>query len=68
VGLTLPTLVLHGDADTLIPVDNGRSFAAAVRGARLVVYPGVGHVPMEQIPERSATDLEAFLHSLKSTR
>ena len=64
--IAVPTLVLHGEADVLIPVDNGRSFAAAISGARLVTYPGVGHVPMEQIPDRSAAELKAFLAALSA--
>ena len=60
----VPTLVMHGDKDVLIPLDNSQSFAAAIPGARLIVYPGVGHVPMEQIPDQSAADLRAFLASL----
>ncbi|MBS0411335.1 MAG: alpha/beta hydrolase [Proteobacteria bacterium] len=60
----VPTLVMHGQADALIPVGDGEAFAKAIPGARLVTYPGVGHVPMEQIPDRSAADLGAFLKSL----
>ena len=60
----VPTLVMHGEKDTLVPVADGRAFAAAIPGARLVAYLGVGHVPMEQIPGRSAADLKAFLDSL----
>jgi pimeloyl-ACP methyl ester carboxylesterase len=59
-----PTLVIHGDQDALIPVSSGRAFAADIPGARLVTYPGVGHVPMEQIPDRSAQDLRALLQGL----
>jgi pimeloyl-ACP methyl ester carboxylesterase len=62
--IRMPTLVLHGDADVLIPVSAGRSLAAAIPGARLVTYPGVGHVPMDQIPDRSAADVAAFLATL----
>jgi pimeloyl-ACP methyl ester carboxylesterase len=59
-----PTLVMHGEVDSLIPVSAGRALAAAIPGARLITYPGVGHVPMEQIPARSAQDLRAFLDAL----
>lgn len=62
-----PTLVMHGEADTVIDVAAGRGLAAAIPGARLVTYPGVGHVPMEQIPDRSVADLKAFLVSLPAT-
>ncbi|KAA1420919.1 alpha/beta hydrolase [Nocardioides humilatus] len=41
--LAIPTLVLHGEEDPLIQVDGGHQTAAAVPGARLVTYPGMGH-------------------------
>jgi pimeloyl-ACP methyl ester carboxylesterase len=41
--LTVPTLVVHGDADRLVPLECGRSTAAAVPGARLEVVEGMGH-------------------------
>ena len=41
--LRVPTLVMHGDADPLIPVDGGRATARAIAGARLEVIPGMGH-------------------------
>jgi len=59
-----PTLVLHGEADKLIPLEAGKALAAAIPGARLITYPGVGHVPMETIPDRSAADVRAFLDGL----
>ncbi len=62
--MRVPTLVMHGERDKLIPVADGRGFAGAIPGARLVTYPGVGHVPMEQIPDRSAADVAAFLKGL----
>jgi pimeloyl-ACP methyl ester carboxylesterase len=41
--VTVPTLVLHGEADPLVRPAGGRATAAAVPGARLVTYPGMGH-------------------------
>lgn len=61
--ITAPTLVMSGEADALIPAADAQAFAKAIPGARLILYPGVGHVPMEQIPERSAADLDAFLRA-----
>jgi len=60
----VPTLVMHGEADALVPTLGGRWIADAIPGAKLVTYPGVGHMPMEQIPERSANDLAAFIDTL----
>ena len=41
--LTVPTLVVHGDADTVIRPSGGRATAAAVPGAELLELPGMGH-------------------------
>ncbi|MEO8744866.1 MAG: alpha/beta hydrolase [Candidatus Dormiibacterota bacterium] len=38
-----PTLVIHGVDDVLVPVENGRITAAAVPGARLIEFEGMGH-------------------------
>jgi pimeloyl-ACP methyl ester carboxylesterase len=44
----VPVLVVHGDADILVPVENGRMVAAAIPGARLLEIPDMGH----DIPRR----------------
>jgi pimeloyl-ACP methyl ester carboxylesterase len=62
--IATPTLVMSGANDALIPVSAAEGLAGAIPGAKLIVYPGVGHVPMEQIPNRSAADLKAFLETL----
>jgi pimeloyl-ACP methyl ester carboxylesterase len=41
--LRVPTLVVHGDADRLVPLEAGRATAEAIPGARLEVVPGMGH-------------------------
>jgi pimeloyl-ACP methyl ester carboxylesterase len=41
--LTVPTLVIHGTADTLIPPDRGAATAALIPGAKLVLINGMGH-------------------------
>jgi pimeloyl-ACP methyl ester carboxylesterase len=49
--LTLPTLVIHGDRDPLVPVEHGRDTAATVPGAHLLVIEGMGHnLPREAWP------------------
>jgi pimeloyl-ACP methyl ester carboxylesterase len=59
--ITAPTLVLHGTEDRLIPVSAAGKFGDAIPGAQVIIYDKVGHVPMEQIPDRSAADLAAWL-------
>lgn len=63
--ITVPTLVMVGEKDQVIPADSSRKLAAAIPGAKLVSYPDGGHMPMEQLPDRSAADLRAFLASLR---
>ncbi|GAC1423880.1 MAG: hypothetical protein NVSMB69_21610 [Novosphingobium sp.] len=59
--ITVPTLILWGAEDKLIPASGADWFAARIKGSRKVVYPGIGHLPMEETPDRSAQDVEAFL-------
>jgi pimeloyl-ACP methyl ester carboxylesterase len=43
-----PTLVIHGDADPLVPAEAGRDTARSISGAELMVIPGMGHdLPLE---------------------
>lgn len=41
--LRVPTLVVHGDADRLVPLEAGRATAEAIPGARLEIIEGMGH-------------------------
>ena len=41
--ITAPTVVVHGEADPLVPVEAGRDTAANIPGAELKTYPGMGH-------------------------
>lgn len=59
--ITTPTLILWGAEDKLIPVSGADWFAARIPGSVKIVYPGIGHIPMEEAPDRTAADLDAFL-------
>jgi pimeloyl-ACP methyl ester carboxylesterase len=43
--VTVPTLVIHGTADAIVPLSVGELMARSIRGASLVRLEGVGHVP-----------------------
>jgi pimeloyl-ACP methyl ester carboxylesterase len=50
--ITTPTLVIHGDADPLVPVEGGADTADAIPGAELIIMEGMGHyLPMELWPQ-----------------
>ena len=42
--IAVPTLVVHGDADLLVPTPNGKHLAERIPGAQLVLIPGAGHM------------------------
>ena len=59
--LKLPTLVIWGAKDQLIPPAYAERFARDIAGSRLVVFPELGHVPMEEDPVRTADLVRGFL-------
>jgi pimeloyl-ACP methyl ester carboxylesterase len=59
--IKVPTLVMHGEDDALIPVADGKALAGAIPGANLILYPATGHIPMEEKADQSALDLKAWL-------
>jgi 3-oxoadipate enol-lactonase len=63
-GINVPTLVLAGQSDALIPLEESESMARHIPGARLVVVPEAGHMaPVENYHATDAAILE-FLQSL----
>ena len=58
----VPTLVVHGDDDQIVPIDNaGRSAAKLIPGAKLLVYPGAPHGLTDTHKDRLNQDLLTFL-------
>ena len=41
--IDVPTLVIHGTEDRVLPVENGRRLASRIPGAELVILEGAGH-------------------------
>ncbi|NRQ33847.1 alpha/beta fold hydrolase [Nonomuraea sp. NN258] len=60
--LAVPTLVVHGEADPLIPLAGGQATAAAIAGATLLTFPGMGH----DLPRDLWPDLIAAITKLTS--
>jgi pimeloyl-ACP methyl ester carboxylesterase len=57
-----PTLLLLGAFDRMTPVKSGRALGAAIRGAKIVVLPGCGHMMMVERPDATLDALNDFLH------
>src|SRR5207245_36334 len=43
-GLRMPTLIVHGTDDQMLPVENGRLIASLIGGSRLEIFEDVGHM------------------------
>jgi pimeloyl-ACP methyl ester carboxylesterase len=61
----LPTLIIWGDNDPLIPVRHAHEAHERMRGSRLEIFPGAGHFPHRDDPRRFA---EVLLDFLRTTR
>jgi pimeloyl-ACP methyl ester carboxylesterase len=64
-GINVPTLILHGENDVLVEPASAGKFAAAIPGAKVLMYPHVGHLPQIEIPQRSAADAAQFLEAAR---
>jgi pimeloyl-ACP methyl ester carboxylesterase len=61
VEIRVPTLVVWGDSDALLPVAAANRFHAALPNSELKIYPGIGHMPQLEVPEQLVKDMRAFL-------
>lgn len=59
--LTVPTLLIWGSQDRLVPLELGRQLRQHMPGSRLLVLPGVGHLPMVEAPEKFNPAVLRFL-------
>jgi pimeloyl-ACP methyl ester carboxylesterase len=59
--LNLPTLILWGGEDRLIPPEHGQRFHQDIAGSQLKVFEGLGHVPHEEDPEATVQAVKRFL-------
>lgn len=61
--ITIPTLVVWGARDRLVPLDDGKDFANRIPGAKLVIVPDSGHAPGIEKPEELLAAMEPFINS-----
>jgi pimeloyl-ACP methyl ester carboxylesterase len=63
--ITAPTLILWGREDNLINVASAETFRQQIANSDIIIYDRVGHIPMEEIPARSAADVRRWLATLQ---
>jgi pimeloyl-ACP methyl ester carboxylesterase len=59
----MPTLIMWGDHDRIIPVSQGYEAHAAMANSRLEIFEGAGHFPHCEKPERFCTVLADFMET-----
>ena len=60
-GLRMPTLVIHGETDRLVPPENGRIVARGIAGSKLVMLPRASHIYMTDQTEATSSAIMSFL-------
>ncbi len=58
--VTVPTLIIWGESDRLIPLAHGRAYHEGIEGSQLAMIPDCGHAPPFEKPEETVTHLAAF--------
>jgi pimeloyl-ACP methyl ester carboxylesterase len=64
----LPTLIVWGERDSIIPVEHGVAAHEAMPGSRFEVFPDAGHMPHDADPERFAALLTEFCETTDAAR
>ena len=59
--INIPVLIIWGDKDRWLSPKHAEYFNNDIPNSSVLMYENVGHIPMEEIPERSAIDVRNFL-------
>ena len=62
--MSRPVLLMWGEEDTLSPVEGGLWYQQHLPNSKLVLYPGYGHLPHEEVAQQSLADLREWLATL----
>lgn len=63
--IVIPTLVIHGTADAIVPTDTARRIASEIKNAELHIIEGAGHVPTVTRPDVVTDIIEHWLERLE---
>ncbi len=64
----MPTLIVWGDQDPIIPIEHGRAAHDAIVGSRFEVMEGCGHFPHVEDPPRFVEVLEDFIATTEPSK
>lgn len=63
--IKVPTLVMWGADDNIVPASGAPKFDQAIPNSTLVIYEGVGHLPQEEAAAQSIADVRAFMNEVE---
>lgn len=66
--LTMPTLVISGDDDRLVPLEQSIRLGQEITGAETAVLPNCGHLPQEECPDDFLTAVTPFINNLQELK
>lgn len=59
----MPTLIVNGDNDKMVPTENTHVLAQHIANSELIIYPNAGHGSLFQVPEQFCQAVVEFLKS-----
>jgi pimeloyl-ACP methyl ester carboxylesterase len=66
--IQVPTLVITGDDDRIVPTEDSIRLAGDIPGAELAILPNCGHLPQEECPEPFLEAVQGFIQSIEQER
>lgn len=63
--ISVPTLILWGAQDQLIPLTAGRKLSSLIKDSKLVIFDSCGHLPQEEMPARTVDEITKFIAGQK---
>ena len=62
--IQVPTLIIWGQKDRVLHVDNARLFHSTIKGSQLVIFDELGHVPLLEDAGKTAQATETFINNI----
>ena len=61
VDIKTPTLIIHGEEDSLVEVENSKYYVANIPNIEIKIYSNIGHWPIYEDPQRTSNDILSFI-------
>jgi pimeloyl-ACP methyl ester carboxylesterase len=59
--INVPTLIIWGAQDALLPLEAGRKMSSLIKGSTLLIFQNCGHLPQEEMPARVVDEITKFI-------